>query len=337
VRREHDMTRQLLAVGALAIGLLAGRAQASSLPGSWTASVSSRDAGVLNVSLRTHKNENGGNRFERSDFTGLTAEQVRSTTQVPVHFELRHEAGTITFDGLFRSGEGAGTFTFDPNEDFPAQLKKLGVAFDPKDMDTDNELLTLTSFDVSTAFIRSMRDIGYDVPLEKYVEFRIFGVNPAYVREMRSVGFGNLSADKLVETKIHGATPDYIRDMRAKGEDLSLDKYIESRIFEITPEFTAEMARAGYPNLSRDLLVQCKIQGVTPEFIQELKKLGYTHLSASKLVEMRIHGVTPEFIRQLSAAGYSNVPVDKMIQMRIFDIKPEMVRALDDANRREVD
>jgi len=301
-------------------------AGANGVSGSWTAVAESRDD-HFEFSMRFGRHENSGNRFKISDFSGLTAAQVHSAASSSVTFELHREAGTVAYEGLFKGGEGAGTFTFTPAEDYPAALRRLGV----EPPDDDEHTLTLAIFDVSSSFIRSMQAIGYDVPLDKYVEFRIFSVDPAYVRDMASMGFDHLSADKLVETRIQGATPDYIRLMRHSGKDLSLDQYIESRIFQVTPEFAAEMSRAGYPNLDHDLLVQFRIQGVTTEFINDLKQLGYTRIPPGKLVEMRIHGVTPEYIRRLETAGYKRVPIDKMVQMRIFDIQPEMIRALDDA------
>ena len=320
-----------LALGLLAASPLVAVARTHPLSGSWTASIDDDHAEMLDFSMRTSRHENNGTRFPIADFTGLTPALVRSASAVNAHFELRREAGTIAYDGSFRNGEGAGTFTFAANDEFTRTLKQLGIEVEDKDGDTEHELFTLTIFDVSSSFIRSMQAIGYKEPLEKYVSFRLFGVDPAYVRDMTSVGFDHLSGDKLVETRIHGATPDYIRQMRRSGEDLPLDKYIESRIFQITPEFAAELGRAGYPNLTRDELVQFKIQGVTPEFIADLKQMGYTRIPAEKLVEMRIHGVTPEFIRRLESAGYKHVPIDKMVQMRIFDIQPQMLRALDDA------
>src|SRR5262245_30628801 len=318
-------------VAALLVALpLAAHADSSPLHGPWTAEPDDRRAGELDLSMRSGAHENNGYLYPIADFTGLSEAQVRSSTSVNVAFALRREAGTVSYEGMFRNGEGAGTFTFEANDAFARTLEKLGVPLEGK-RSAEKELFTLAIFDVSSDFIRSMQSIGYKVSLEKYTAFRIFNVDPSYVRDMASLGFDHLSADKLVETKIHGATPDYIRDMRRQGSDLPLDKYIESRIFQITPEFAAEMGRAGYPDLDRDVLVQFKIHGVTTDFIQDLKQLGYTKVPAQKLVEMRIHGVTPEFIRRLDAAGYKHVPIDKMVQMRIFDIKPEMIRALDDA------
>jgi hypothetical protein len=321
------MLRLGLLLAWLAATPLLATAGTQAITGSWTASLAGKPDDRLDFSMRTGRDEHDGSQLRIGDFSGLTPAQVRSSTSVPVTFELRREAGTLVYEGLFKDGQGAGTFTFSPNAEFPGTLRRLGVTPEEE----AHELFTLAIFDVSSSFIRSMQAIGYDVPLEEYVQFRIFRVDPAYVRDMASVGFDHLSADKLVETRIHGATPDYIREMRRSGDDLPLDQYIESRIFQVTPEFAAEMSRSGYPNLDRDMLVQFRIQGVTTQFIRDLKELGYTNIPAEKLVEMRIHGVTPEYIRRLDAAGYRHVPIDKMVQMRIFDIQPEMIRALDDA------
>lgn len=325
------MRHRILAV-CFALVLAAPIAAAGGLSGTWTARRSDHRNGWLDLSLQTGRHDNQGTQLDRRAFEGLGDAQIESPTRVPVQFELSREAGRATFEGTFRNGVGTGEFTFTPNPDYPRMLRSVGVTFEPSD-DPDRQLFNLALFDVSIAFIRSMQAIGYRVPLQKYVEFRIFDVNPDYVRGMASVGYDHLSADRLVETRIHGATPDYIRTMRAHGEDLTLDQYIESRIFQVTPEFADEMRRAGYPDLPRDMLVQFRIHGVTTDFIRDLRELGYSRVPADKLVEMRIHGVTPEFIRRVDKAGYHHVPTDKLVQMRIFDIDPEMVKALDADDR----
>ncbi len=325
------MMRRIVSIG-LVLAAAAGVAEAGGIAGTWTASLSKLKSSHLNMSMQVDDHGNNGNRFDLAAFTGLDLDQVESETQVPVRFELRREAGTVSFDGHFRNGKGTGEFSFTPQKGFLRTLDGLGLEIDTRKHGELEELYQLTLFDVSSDFIRSMQRIGYEEGLERYKEFRIFRVDPDYVREMAAVGFARLSASKLVETRIHGATPEYIREMRAHGEDLTLDEYIQSRIFQVTPEFASEMSRAGYPNLGRDVLVQFKIHGVTPEFVRDLREIGYSRIPAQKLVEMRIHGVTPEFIREVEAAGYRKVPIDKLVQMRIFDIDPKMGRALDDAD-----
>jgi hypothetical protein len=328
------MTRRITTLCAALAVMATASAAAAELVGTWTSRIAEERPSKLYLSLETGRNGQHGSHFERSSFVGLTSEQIESRTRVPVQFRLDREAGTISFDGVFRDGRGTGEFTFVANPGYVKRLRENGVSFTSKEIDGDRGLLSLALCDVSIEFIRSMQAIGYDETLDTYIAFRMFGVDPTYVREMEQLGFDHLSADKLTETRIHGATPEYIREMRASGEDLTLGQYIESRIFQVTPEFADEIARAGYPGLARDVLVQFRIHAVTPQFIQELREVGYTKLPAQKLVEMRIHGVTPEFIRRVEKAGYRKVPVDKLVHMRIFGIDPEMVRALDDVSSR---
>lgn len=323
------MTRSILALALLLAAPIASEARSREVRGTWNAYVSEKKPGRLQLSINLDGNGNIGAGFERSAFAGLTSEQIASPTRVPVEFAMRREAGTIAFEGTFRDGRGAGDIRFEPDREFPRRLRALGLELEEGRRGEEHELFNLALWDVSIDFIRSMRDIGYRVPLEKYVAFRIFQVDPDYVREMAGVGFKNLSADKLVETRIHGATPEYIREMRASGDDLTLDEYIQSRIFQVTPEFGAEMRRLGY-DVDREVLTQFRIHSVTADFIREIRKLGYSEVTAQQLVAMRIHGVTPEFIRRVAKAGYHKVPVEKLVEMRIFDIKPEMVKALDD-------
>jgi len=302
--------------------------------GAWTAGPSEAKSGKLYFSMMRGRHNQNGMTFDLSAFSGLTSAQMNASVSTPVQFELRREAGVVSFEGTFKNGNGAGQFSFAPNRGFENTIRSLGLAFDLErdaDDDPDQSLFDLAVFDVSADFIRSMQAIGYKVSLQKFVEFRIFHVTPEYVREMASLGFRDLSAEKLIETRIHKVTPEYIRAMRADGKDLSLDDYVQARIFKVTPEFAAEMAKAGYPNLSQEKLVNFRIHKVTPEFIRDLRELGYDNIPADTLVEMRIFKVTPEFIRELADAGYHNVPIRKMIDMRIHKIDPQMVKRLNDA------
>lgn len=325
------MTRLFFAAVLTAMTTLS--AQAGEITGSWIATVSEKHPGRLELTLQTAGSGQSSQGALVSGFTGLSRDQIEAGARTGVRFRLARDAGAFTFDGSFRQGRGSGDFRFVPDSQYPERVRALGVPFDAGPGGASRRLYELALFDVSIDFIRSMQAVGCDEPLNRYLEFRIFAVDAAYVRDMESVGFAHLTGAKLVETKIHGATPDYIRDMRARGKDLPLDGYVESRIFQITPEFAAEIAKAGYPDLSHERLVEFRIQGVTPEYIADLRELGYTRLPASRLVEMRIQGVTPEFIRRVEKSGHHHVPVDRLIQMRIFHIAPERLGALDDEER----
>ena len=303
--------------------------------GSWTCYAKDGEGPKdrLKFNLDLDGDGNMGMSFPLSAFTSIDRATVDSPTRVPARFEMRREAGTITFDGTFREGRGSGDFSFSPDPTYPEKLERLGFRLEGKGWDRERTQFQMAWFDVSTDFIRSMQKIGYKEELQKYVEFRIFHVDPQYVAAMDAVGFRDLSANKLVETRVHNVTPEYIREMRAAGEDLSLQDYIQSRIFQVTPEFAEEMGKAGYAGLDHDTLVQFRIHGVSPEFIREIGKLGYRRVPAEQLVQMRIHGVSPEFIRRVEKAGFKDVPIEKLVQMRIFDIDPEMIGKLDDDDK----
>jgi hypothetical protein len=306
---------------AIAAALLFSVAPAAfaELHGSWTANSWETKPGRLQMNLTRGNNHQFGNSMNVSDLRGLTDAQVAGTAATPVQFQIAREGGTISFEGTFRNGDGAGQWTFAANRGYVAAVRSLGVAFD-LDGDTEEEnLMTVTVLDVSTPYIRSLQAAGYRETLEKYISMRIFKVTPESINELRQLGFDHLSADDLVTTRIHKVTPDYIRQMRATGWNLSLDELVSSRIHKATPEFAEEMKKLGY-NLDYDDLINFRIHRVTAELINDLRELGYTNLSADTLVEMRIFKVTPEYIRELKNAGYSGIPVKKLIDMKIHRI-----------------
>jgi hypothetical protein len=259
------------------------------LHGAWTATQDEKRPGRIQMNLSSGAHQNFGNSMNISEFTGLASAPAGA-----VQFTLAREAGTVSFEGSFKHGDGAGQWTFAPNRGYIAALRNLGVEFDLDGEGEEQNLFTVTMLDVSTAYIRSMQSIGYRESLEKYLTMRIFKVTPELVAELRELGFDRLSSDDLVSTRVHKVTPEFVRYMRA----------------------------AGYTNLSLEDLLSFRIHKVTPEFINELRDLGYDHLSADDLVSMRIFKVTTEYIRDLKNAGYSGIPVQKLIDMKIhkFDL-----------------
>lgn len=315
----------------LALTLLIATTALADVHGSWTASTDNEKPGKFHMNMNRGRHHNFGNTMNVADFAGLTDAQIRASSMTPVQFRLAREAGTVSFEGTFRNGDGAGQFTFTPNRNYVAAVRNLGVELDldghGEKKSEEDQLFTLAVLDVSTAYIKSLQAEGYRLSLEKYLSMRIFNVTPEYIREMRSLGFRELDADDLVSTRIHKVTPEYIRQMRAAGWDLSIDELQSSRIHKATPEFAEEMRKLGY-NLSFDDLIAFRIHRVTPEFIKELRTLGYDRVDADDLVAMRIHKVTADYIRELKAAGYNNVPVDKLVSMRIHKIDVKYIEKM---------
>jgi hypothetical protein len=319
----------------LAVCLFAAAVPAfAAVEGAWASSAEAKSPDTLYMNIAYGRHNNMGTTRRIADFAGLTSAQIHAATTTPVQFTMSREAGTITFEGTYRNGKGAGQFTFAPNRSYVSTLRALDVDFDldrrkHENDDEETTLFTLALHDVSTAFIKSMQAEGYKTTLEKYLTMRIFDITPEFVREMRSLGFKNLDADDLVGSRIHKVTPAYVREMRAAGWDLSLEDLQATRIHGATPEFAAKMKSFGYA-LDIDDLVSFRIHKVTPEFIEELRQLGYRNVDADDLVAMRIHRVTPEFIREIEAAGYRNVPVDKLVHMRIHRIDAKMLKSMNE-------
>lgn len=320
----------------LVVSLLAtASAFAAGFEGSWTASTSEKKkSGYVHMNMTHRPNSMNGNTMAISKLAGLTAAQVASAATTPVRFSIQNEAGSIVFDGTFRNGNGAGQFTFTSNPAYLDSMRALGVDVTPererrgRRHDEEELLYQYVVHDVSTAYVKSMIAEGYRVPLQKYLELRIFDVTPEYIREMRDLGFRSITNEEVVASRIHRVTPDYVRSMRAAGWNLTLNELQNTAIHGATPEFAEEMKKAGYPDLDIQELVSFRIHRVTPEFIRDLRQLGYDKIDADDLVAMSIHRVTPEFIRELKDAGYSKVPVEKLISMRIHNVDAEFLRRM---------
>jgi hypothetical protein len=292
------------------------------LRGTWTASPQN-DGAMLQWQFSREHNHHG-QPMPLDAFTGLTASQVASATQTPVAFELRRDAGTLAMEGVFRQREGAGHFTFQPNNRYYDAVRAMGVDLGRED--DEEKLFSLAMIDVSPEYIRSMQQAGYRVSLDQYMSMRIFRVTPQLVDELRSLGYRNVDFDDLIASRVHRVTPDYIRQMRAAGyANLSLDELVASRIHQATPEFLQKMREVGYDHIQWDDAIAFRIHQVTPEFVRQLRELGYTGISADDLVAMRIHRVTPDYIRSLKNVGYSGIPVSKLIEMRIHGIDADYI------------
>ena len=206
----------LLAV-ALSAGL-AGAALASDIHGAWTASVDRERPGRIYLGYtQDHWNHNGDT-LNAADLAGLTPSQIDSDTSTPVQFRLAREAGTITFEGTFKHGDGAGQYSFEPKRVFIDAVRNLGLDFvlhrhRTRDEDEDETLFRLAMADVSTSFIRTMQSLGYRDTLNTYYEMALFGVTPQFINDLKDAGYVNVPARKLVALRIAGVDINFIRIM----------------------------------------------------------------------------------------------------------------------------
>src|SRR5882724_1933731 len=72
-------------------------------------------------------------------------------TRPNVHYELRRDAGTLTFTGDFDKGVGSGKISYAPNPDFVTGMKTLGYS-----NLTSEQVFQMTVNDVSRDYVKQM-------------------------------------------------------------------------------------------------------------------------------------------------------------------------------------
>jgi len=285
-------------------------------------------------------NNTMGFELSLASLTGLSIADIKSTA-ANVQFTMTRPAGTMSFEGRFANGNGAGNFKFAPSEPFVREMATLGYT-DFK----DDDLLVFATTDFAPQTVRDLRALGYqptqkeieevaifhinapaikefnrlgftNLTLRELVNLRVGNVDAAYVDGMRELGYTDISAHKLANLAILGVTPTYVRELRAAGlGNLTPQETENLRVGNITREKIDAYKHLGF-TLTAHELSDFGIHGVTPKVIEELRAMGYTNLTPHQLIEMRIFGVTPDFIRKMEASGYKAVPVEKLIKIKM--------------------
>jgi len=313
---------------------------------------SSRQSGM--VQLRLAEGDSSWNStISLQRLEQLTSLQL-SGAGGPVHFALRRDAGTFTFDGTMRDGVGAGMFSFAPNAAFATDLEKRGIG-----RPTAEEQYALARGDVSFAFLdeltkqryprptisqlvqagnhgvrleylRDMAEAGYRLDsLEALITLRDHGVTPEYARELGEQGFKNIPVDQLRQTRDHGVTGEFVRALREQGYSLTLDQVVNARDHGVTADFVRELGGLGYRNLPLDQVVRLRDHGVTTEYARQMRDLGQK-LTADQMINARDHGVTPEFVRDIAALGSHETSIEALIRLRDHGVTPEYAKAIKD-------
>lgn len=300
-----------------------GMAQ-ENLPGTWEIRPTST-AGTVHLRL-VEVNSSSSTNIPLDRLDGLTAAQLAGAGG-PVQFRLRRDAGTFTFEGVLRNGVGAGTFSFTPDPNFPAELAKRGFA-----RPTAREQYQMARHDVGYAFMDELNTQGYSKPqTSELVRAGQHGVHVTYLREMGALGYRLGSLEPLIELRDHGVTPAYIRELAEQGyKGLSADELRRARDHGITPEYVRGMREAGYGSLPMDELIKARDHGVTPEFVRELGDAGHRKLPLDQVIRVRDHGVSPEYVRELRQLGHE-LPIDELVRARDHGVTLDYVRGMRDA------
>jgi hypothetical protein len=239
-------------------------------------------------------------------------------------FEYVQDAGRLVCEGNFSFGRGSGTFTFVPDPNYPAELRRLGYS------EPDGEqIFGMMMVGVGLDFARAVRDAGLDASTDQLIGLRIHGVTQEYMRDMQQAGYRNLTAQNYIDLRIHGVSPEFVRDLKAAGYDISAQQVIELRIHGVSSEYLRDLKDYGLrPHASE--LVELRIHGVSPEYLKGLKDAGYGNLGAKNITDLRIHGVSTEFIRDAKDLGYS-FTAQELVGLRIHGVDGAYLRRLRDS------
>ena len=276
------------------------------------------------VHLRLNEvNSSSGTNVPIEQLEGLTGAQITGAGG-PIQFRLKRDAGTFTFEGVVRNGVGAGTFSFAPDSNFPAELAQRGFA-----KPSAGEQYQMARHDVGFAFVDELTKQGYTKPeTSELVRAGQHGVHVTYLRDMGSLGYRLGSLDPLITLRDHGVTPDYIRELAAQGyKGLSADDLRQARDHGITAEYVKSMQDAGYSSLRMEELINARDHGVTSDFVRGLGDAGYRKLPLDQAIRVRDHGVSPEYARDMRQLGYT-LPIEELIRTRDHGVSPEFVRAM---------
>ena len=320
------------------------------LPGTWEIRPSMTE-GTVHLRL-TEGTSSSGSDVPIKQLEGLTAAQLAAGGGA-IQFRLRRDAGTFTFEGVLRNGVGAGTFSFTPDPNFPAELGKRGLA-----RPTAREQYQMARHDIGYAFVEELNKQGYSKPqiaelvragqhgvqldylremgalgyrlgaLEPLIALRDHGVAPDYIRQLADLGYKGLPADALRRARDHGVTPEYIRSIRDAGyASLSIEQLVEARDHGVTGELVGALAAAGQARLPLEQVIRTRDHGVSPDYVRDMRQLGYA-VSAEELVRARDHGVGVDFVRGFAALGYRSLSLDALVRLRDHGVTPDYAQEL---------
>jgi beta-lactamase regulating signal transducer with metallopeptidase domain len=322
--------------------------QQENVPGTWEIRPTDTK-GMVHLRI-VERNSSSGTNVPIEQLEGLTGAQLTGAGG-PVQFKVRRDAGTFTFEGVIRSGVGAGTFTFTADPAFPAEMVKRGFVRPTPEQQYDMarhdigyafideltkqgygkpqtaELVRAGQHGVQATYLRDMGALGYRLgTLDALITLRDHGVTTSYVRELADNGYKGLSADTIREARDHGITPDYVRGMRDAGyTSVPIEELIKVRDHGVTAEYVRGLGDAGFRKLPLDQLVRVRDHGVTIEYVRDMRQLGYS-LSIDDLVRARDHGVTVEYVREMASLGYGGQPIDALIRMRDHGVTAEFAK-----------
>jgi hypothetical protein len=307
----------------LALGLSApvgametqGKAERISMTtGEWRVSPEA-DRGYVKLELRREWRSSKGNGrsihsfdIRREELAGLSPGDWTGSGEVD--FIVTRDAGRMRFEGTMRRGRGSGTYAFEPNSAFRAQLARDGF----RDV-TDDDLMRLALHDIGREWIRGF-DHGDRLALDDIIRFKLHDVSPEYVNALLVSGYRGIGPDEIVRFKVHGIDADYVRALAVLGSDgPSPDELVRLKVHGVTPDYVRDMRALASPPPGVEDIVRMHVHGVQPEFVRGMMSAGYGRLGPEALVRLKVSGVTASDARR-ARTRFGELSVEELIRLK---------------------
>jgi hypothetical protein len=225
--------------------------------GTWNATT---ERGRLQLEMSWHGDDGHHNNDHSSsiDAQALGIANAIVSSGQHVTFKLHREAGDYSFEGWVGNGEGAGNYTFTPNDAFFAALRARG--YDVNSMDYK---IAFANLDVTTSYVDQMESLGYKGDVNHLVAMKALAVTPQYVRDLRSAGVTDLSASQVISLRAVGVDAAYIGEIAATGfPRLSASQYLTLRAMHVDGAYIRYLRSHGFKNLTVNQVVTMKAERI---------------------------------------------------------------------------
>jgi hypothetical protein len=294
---------------------LAAFAASDPYSGQWFVEKSNKSSEVQ-MTLRYERHSENSNYNSTNSFD-LPLDKTQGLTEATLNsggshgqFRLVRSAGTFVCDGWFNGGKGSGTFTFETNPQFAAELQKRGVG-----APTQDQQFRLAMGDASLEMVDTLKAAKYEFDVEDLIRTVNHGVSMDYIRDINGLGYHPSTLSGLIRLRDHGVTPEFVRAIQASGlKDLPAEEMVRLRDHGVSPEYIQKLSQFGITDLPAKSLIRLRDHGVDPDFIASIRKSGY-NATPEELTRLRDHGVTPEFVQEVKSAGM-NASAEDLSRMR---------------------
>ncbi|MCB0632967.1 MAG: DUF2807 domain-containing protein [Lewinella sp.] len=246
---------------------------------------------------------------------------------------LQREAGDLI---LVTSGNGKGTFDFNPNLSYPDYLQHLGMDFDAIPFES-------LSFKGST-WKRSKNNVIYTNQPDVIVWFRLFlgDVQQNYFEllDQYQVVGNRQDVWKLAD---QGMNYEYLikllSDLELMGiKQVSIDQLLMLKLYKLNPDLIPTLSEAGITKLNINDLIQAAEKGLDPGLIQKLHDLGFKEFTFPDLLDMNQYKdqIDPALIMAIRKINDQKLSPEELFLLQNYRIDFEFVNGLYELGFREV-